>query len=211
MKRNWLKWVALPSLAAGLFFAACERIATEPQLQAGAPAAAVSRAPGGSTTATAASWTLMRAAASEVEATSGEAVVDASKSAWIKIGGHALYVPAGIFGSTPTRFRLAVVKEQPAADGTVVVKVDLKATQTIDGREVEVGTKTQGGFYGKKVYLFLNYALHMSNVQDRDKVKILWVRPDGVVEPTPNGTKWYPGSTWVYTALEHFSEYAGGW
>ena len=110
--------------------------------------------------------------------------------------GNTLTVPAGAVGES-TLFSLTRL---PGAS----IQVDLLATRSsVFGAAIDVGA--EGFLGGKAVQVKLTYA-GATNVEDPDRLVVLYLRPDGGVEEVPTTVD--EAARTVTVELEHFSRYA---
>lgn len=180
MKNTWSRSLA-PLLVLIALVAGCER-STAPEFLAGPQTA---RAP-------AERLHKVRNVATQVVGSPAVSRVIGAEGGSLAHGGHRLDVPAGAV-SRPTLFTMRLLEGG-------FVEVDLHASVTRSGRTEDVG---EHGFL-KPVALQLSYAA--AAVDDPARLRIVWVKNDGALEPLPSAVD--PTSHAVTALLEHFSAYA---
>jgi hypothetical protein len=186
MPRRWKSLLSY-ALLSGLLLTSCEPgspgILESPTAPSAAPSA----------DAAAAGYTFV--SASPLSAlTSTVSLIGASGGA-LSLLGHTITVPAGAV-TQPTLFSIAAL---PSGR----IEVELRALRiSLFGQSLDVGS---GGFHaGKTVRLTLSYA-GATNVDDRSRLVVLYMRSDGGVEELPTTVN--TAARTVTVELSHFSRY----
>ena len=186
MNRIFKKFSILSALAATIFAAGCENIGqtTAPTLE---PEPMVVMSTTGERYVVAMEWS---PSAAEVKADVGPA------GGVLMLGRHSLWVSSGAVAQVTT-FKIQRDLAHP---------LRFKLSAGTDGQENNIGA---AGFAPGKVKLGLSYHGLRNRPTTPEQMKILYFRPDGLVEPLPSQIQ--IGNHVVVAAIPHFSLFGLGW
>jgi hypothetical protein len=221
--RNWMKYAAVPVIAAALALAACADQQGSNTLTGvgsadfarkttdgtsgwgkGGKKANGPQVTGTSADGTVKTWRIATGKLPEPTDLKGDSTIG-KEGGYIFTNGHVLVVPEGAV-TEPTYFKIQALNV--ASTDTVPVEVELKAYRySSTGEVVDVGA---AGF-NKPVYLAMSYQWAQETFSlGLSGATVVWITAPGQAEEVRTRTVDYDGK-WIVAELSHFSAYALAW